>query len=118
MEKPADRQLPHALTQRGRRPATEQSRQAGPKITGGSGLTALRDAGALDGLPHSTVQGAPEDVEIFSRLPLRGREQSSAVPGLASTDSSVITGPRTATGAIGSSSFLRPANGADLGARI
>jgi parallel beta-helix repeat protein len=35
-----------------------------------------------------------------------------------STDSSVITGPRTATGAIASSSFLRPANGADVGARI
>jgi hypothetical protein len=41
-----------------------------------------------------------------------------SVPALASTDSSVITGPRTATGAIASSAFLRPANGADLGARI
>ena len=37
---------------------------------------------------------------------------------LASTDSSVITGPRTSTGAIASSNFLRPANGADVGARI
>ncbi|MEN3310242.1 MAG: hypothetical protein V7603_6444, partial [Micromonosporaceae bacterium] len=35
-----------------------------------------------------------------------------------STDSSTITGPRTASGAIPSSSFLRPANGADAGARI
>ena len=35
-----------------------------------------------------------------------------------STDPSVITGPRTATGAIASSAFLRPANGADVGARI
>jgi len=42
----------------------------------------------------------------------------SSVPALASTDSSVLTGPRTATGAIASSTFLRPANGADLGARI
>jgi hypothetical protein len=42
----------------------------------------------------------------------------SSVPALASTDSSVITGPRTGTGAIASSNFLRPANGADLGARI
>ncbi len=37
---------------------------------------------------------------------------------LVSTDPSVITGPRTATGSIASSSFLRPANGADVGARI
>jgi hypothetical protein len=36
----------------------------------------------------------------------------------ASTDPSVITGPRTATGAIPTSSFLRPTNGADVGARI
>ncbi|MEU8234162.1 right-handed parallel beta-helix repeat-containing protein [Actinoplanes sp. NPDC048967] len=42
----------------------------------------------------------------------------SSVPAPASTDSSVITGPRTATGAIATSAFLRPANGADLGARI
>ncbi|MFI5838614.1 hypothetical protein ACIA8K_02690 [Catenuloplanes sp. NPDC051500] len=42
----------------------------------------------------------------------------SSVPALASTDASVITGPRTATGAIASSAFLRPANNADLGARI
>ncbi|TDB73255.1 right-handed parallel beta-helix repeat-containing protein [Micromonospora sp. KC723] len=37
---------------------------------------------------------------------------------LASTDSSVITGPRTPEGAIRSSNFLRPAAGTDLGARI
>jgi hypothetical protein len=35
-----------------------------------------------------------------------------------STDATVIEGPRTATGAIASSNFLRPANGADVGARI
>jgi hypothetical protein len=37
---------------------------------------------------------------------------------LASTDPSVITGPRAADGTIPSSPFLRPADGADLGARI
>ncbi|MEU6078860.1 family 16 glycoside hydrolase [Micromonospora sp. NPDC047074] len=37
---------------------------------------------------------------------------------LVSTDPATITGPRTATGAIPSSAFLRPANGADVGARI
>jgi hypothetical protein len=35
-----------------------------------------------------------------------------------STDASAITGPRTAGGVIPSSNFLRPANGADVGARI
>ena len=35
-----------------------------------------------------------------------------------STDASTITGPRTSSGAIASSSFLRPSNGADVGARI
>lgn len=35
-----------------------------------------------------------------------------------STDASVITGPRTSSGAIPTSTFLRPANGADVGARI
>ncbi|UWZ59599.1 right-handed parallel beta-helix repeat-containing protein [Dactylosporangium aurantiacum] len=35
-----------------------------------------------------------------------------------STDASVITGPRTSSGAIASSPFLRPAGGADVGARI
>ncbi|GAB2909790.1 right-handed parallel beta-helix repeat-containing protein [Streptomyces heilongjiangensis] len=37
---------------------------------------------------------------------------------LTSTDARAITGPRTATGAIPSSTFLRPANGADVGARF
>jgi hypothetical protein len=37
---------------------------------------------------------------------------------LASTDPSVITGPRTASGGIPPSDFLRPATGADLGARF
>ncbi|MEV4510150.1 right-handed parallel beta-helix repeat-containing protein [Dactylosporangium sp. NPDC049525] len=37
---------------------------------------------------------------------------------LQSTDATVITGPRTSSGAIASSPFLRPANGADAGARI
>ncbi|GAA4524302.1 right-handed parallel beta-helix repeat-containing protein [Nonomuraea ferruginea] len=37
---------------------------------------------------------------------------------LASTDSGTITGPRAADGSIRSSSFLRPANGADVGARL
>ncbi|MFC6016831.1 right-handed parallel beta-helix repeat-containing protein [Plantactinospora solaniradicis] len=37
---------------------------------------------------------------------------------LADTDPSTITGPRTASGEIPSSNFLRPANGADVGARI
>ncbi|MDX2819816.1 right-handed parallel beta-helix repeat-containing protein [Streptomyces ipomoeae] len=36
----------------------------------------------------------------------------------ASTNASTITGPRTATGAIPSSTFLRPGNGADVGARF
>jgi hypothetical protein len=36
----------------------------------------------------------------------------------ASTDASVITGPRTASGTIATSTFLRPANGADVGARL
>jgi len=35
-----------------------------------------------------------------------------------STDSSVITGARTSSGAIASSNFLRPSNGADVGATI
>ncbi|MEV0826968.1 right-handed parallel beta-helix repeat-containing protein [Nonomuraea rubra] len=35
-----------------------------------------------------------------------------------STDASTITGPRTADGSIPSSAFLRPGNGADLGARF
>lgn len=35
-----------------------------------------------------------------------------------STDSATITGPRTAAGAIATSTFLRPSNGADVGARI
>ncbi len=39
-------------------------------------------------------------------------------PALTGTDSSVVTGPRAADGTIRPSSFLRPANGADLGARI
>jgi hypothetical protein len=37
---------------------------------------------------------------------------------LASTDPSTITGPRQANGSIPSSTFLRPANGADVGARF
>ncbi|MDI5938159.1 MULTISPECIES: right-handed parallel beta-helix repeat-containing protein [unclassified Micromonospora] len=37
---------------------------------------------------------------------------------LASTDPGTITGPRTADGSIPSSTFLRPANGADVGARF
>ncbi|MEJ3750197.1 DUF1565 domain-containing protein [Actinomycetes bacterium KLBMP 9797] len=37
---------------------------------------------------------------------------------LVSTDPSVITGPRTASGDIPSSTFLRPSNGADVGARF
>ncbi|MFJ4691500.1 right-handed parallel beta-helix repeat-containing protein [Streptomyces sp. NPDC088766] len=37
---------------------------------------------------------------------------------LVSTDASTITGARTAAGAIPSSTFLRPANGADAGARF
>ncbi|PRX96747.1 right-handed parallel beta-helix repeat-containing protein [Allonocardiopsis opalescens] len=37
---------------------------------------------------------------------------------LASTNSSVITGPRTSSGAIPSSNFLHPASGAAVGARI
>jgi hypothetical protein len=37
---------------------------------------------------------------------------------LASTDPSTITGPRQADGAIPSSTFLRPSNGADVGARF
>jgi hypothetical protein len=37
---------------------------------------------------------------------------------LAGTDASTITGPRTASGAIPSSTFLRPGNGADVGARF
>ncbi|TQJ37543.1 right-handed parallel beta-helix repeat-containing protein [Streptomyces sp. NBC_00080] len=37
---------------------------------------------------------------------------------LAGTDASTITGPRTAVGAIPSSTFLRPSNGADVGARF
>ncbi|MFF3438061.1 CBM35 domain-containing protein [Streptosporangium sp. NPDC002721] len=36
----------------------------------------------------------------------------------ASTDPGTITGPRAADGSIPSSSFLRPSNGADVGARI
>lgn len=35
-----------------------------------------------------------------------------------STDPSTITGPRTANGSIPSSAFLRPSNGADVGARF
>jgi hypothetical protein len=35
-----------------------------------------------------------------------------------STDASTITGPRTASGVIATSTFLRPSNGADVGARI
>ncbi len=35
-----------------------------------------------------------------------------------STNASTITGPRTADGAIPSSTFLRPSNGADVGARF
>ncbi|MEU4406568.1 hypothetical protein AB0F88_18780 [Streptosporangium sp. NPDC023963] len=35
-----------------------------------------------------------------------------------STDSGTITGPRAADGSIPSSAFLRPSNGADVGARI
>ncbi|MFC4120531.1 right-handed parallel beta-helix repeat-containing protein [Nonomuraea zeae] len=37
---------------------------------------------------------------------------------LASTDASTITGPRAADGSIPSSAFLRPASGADVGARF
>jgi hypothetical protein len=37
---------------------------------------------------------------------------------LQSTDASVVTGPRTSSGAIASSPFLRPANGAAVGAAI
>ena len=37
---------------------------------------------------------------------------------LASTDPGTITGPRTTDGSIPSSAFLRPANGADVGARF
>ena len=35
-----------------------------------------------------------------------------------STDASVITGPRAADGSVPTSNFLRPANGADVGARL
>jgi hypothetical protein len=35
-----------------------------------------------------------------------------------STDPSTITGPRNADGSIPSSTFLRPSNGADVGARF
>lgn len=35
-----------------------------------------------------------------------------------STKASAISGPRTAVGAIPSSTFLRPSNGADVGARF
>ena len=35
-----------------------------------------------------------------------------------STDPSIITGPRSADGSIPSSAFLRPSNGADVGARF
>lgn len=37
---------------------------------------------------------------------------------LVSTDPGTITGPRTADGAIPSSNFLRPVNGATVGARF
>jgi hypothetical protein len=37
---------------------------------------------------------------------------------LVSTDPSAITGPRQADGSIPSSTFLRPSNGADVGARF
>lgn len=42
----------------------------------------LRRHRLLTHLPHSTVDGAPQDVEIFSRLPLRAVERATAVPGL------------------------------------
>ena len=45
-------------------------------------LTTLRRHGLLSELPYSTVDGAPGDVEIFSRLPLRDVERSLAVPEL------------------------------------
>ena len=45
-------------------------------------LTTLRRHGLLTELPHSTVDGAPRDVEIFSRLPLSDVERSRAVPEL------------------------------------
>lgn len=37
---------------------------------------------------------------------------------VANADPSTITGPRNADGSIRSSTFLRPANGADVGARF
>ncbi|GAB3465573.1 hypothetical protein [Actinophytocola sediminis] len=37
---------------------------------------------------------------------------------LRSTDPGTITGPRTAAGTIPASTFLRPANGAEVGARF
>jgi hypothetical protein len=40
------------------------------------------------------------------------------VPAPASTDASTITGPRNADGSIPTSNFLRPADGAAIGARI
>jgi endonuclease/exonuclease/phosphatase (EEP) superfamily protein YafD len=47
-----------------------------------SSLAALRRAGVLADLPHSTVEGSPEDVELFSRLPLHDVERARAVPEL------------------------------------
>ena len=46
-------------------------------------LAALRRSGTLQDLPFSTLTGPPGDVEIFSRLPLRDVEHTTAVPGLA-----------------------------------
>ena len=42
----------------------------------------VRRHGLLTDLPHSTVDGAPQDVEILSRRPLRDVERSLAVPEL------------------------------------
>lgn len=45
-------------------------------------LAVLRHSGALAELPFDTVDGPPEDVEVFSRLPLRDVEHVEAAAGL------------------------------------
>ena len=45
-------------------------------------LAQLRAGGAFDGLTHSTVEGTPQDVEIFSRLPLRDVGRAVGLPEL------------------------------------
>lgn len=45
-------------------------------------LAALRRHALWTDLPHSTVDGVPQDVEILSRLPLQDVERSRAVPRL------------------------------------